>query len=118
MATTTVYKEPAPKVGHTENPLESMMSRFNVAAEILGLDDSTYAVLKAPDKQVIVSLPVSMDSGAVRVFEGYRVVHNTILGPSKGGIRYDKNVNIDEVKALAAWMTWKCAVVDIPYGGA
>jgi glutamate dehydrogenase (NAD(P)+) len=118
MAATTVYKEPAPKVGHTENPLESMMSRFNVAAEILGLDPSTYAVLKAPDKQVIVSLPVSMDSGEVRVFEGYRVVHNTILGPSKGGIRYDKNVNIDEVKALAAWMTWKCAVVDIPYGGA
>jgi glutamate dehydrogenase (NAD(P)+) len=117
MATTTVYKEPAPRVD-TENPLESMMSRFNVAAEILGLDDTTYAVLKAPDKQVIVSLPVSMDDGHVRVFEGYRVVHNTILGPSKGGIRYDKNVNLNEVKALAAWMTWKCAVVDIPYGGA
>ena len=95
-----------------------MMSRFNVAAEILGLDDETYEVLKAPDKQVIVHLPVSMDDGKVRVFEGYRVVHNTILGPSKGGIRYDKNVNLDEVKALAAWMTWKCAVVDIPYGGA
>jgi glutamate dehydrogenase (NAD(P)+) len=95
-----------------------MMSRFNVAAEILGLDDTTYEVLKAPDKQVIVNLPVSMDDGHVRVFEGYRVVHNTILGPSKGGIRYDKNVNLDEVKALAAWMTWKCAVVDIPYGGA
>ena len=118
MAATTVYKEPAPQVGNTENPLESMMSRFNVAAEILGLDDTTYEVLKAPDKQVIVSLPVSMDDGRVRVFEGYRVVHNTILGPSKGGIRYDKNVNLNEVKALAAWMTWKCAVVDIPYGGA
>ena len=114
---TTVYKEPAPLVDR-ENPLESMMSRFNVAAEILGLDDSTYEVLKAPDKQVIVHLPVSMDDGKVRVFEGYRVVHNTILGPSKGGIRYDKNVSLDEVKALAAWMTWKCAVVDIPYGGA
>jgi glutamate dehydrogenase (NAD(P)+) len=118
MASTTVYKEPAPQVGNTENPLESMMSRFNIAAEILGLDDTTYEVLKAPDKQVIVHLPVSMDDGKVRVFEGYRVVHNTILGPSKGGIRYDKNVNLDEVKALAAWMTWKCAVVDIPYGGA
>jgi glutamate dehydrogenase (NAD(P)+) len=118
MAATTVYKEPAPRVENTENPLESMMSRFNVAAEILGLDDSTYEVLKAPDKQVIVHMPVSMDDGKVRVFEGYRVVHNTILGPSKGGIRYDKNVNLDEVKALAAWMTWKCAVVDIPYGGA
>jgi glutamate dehydrogenase (NAD(P)+) len=118
MAATTVYKEPAPRVENTENPLESMMSRFNVAAEILGLDDTTYEVLKAADKQVIVSLPVSMDDGRVRVFEGYRVVHNTILGPSKGGIRYDKNVNLNEVKALAAWMTWKCAVVDIPYGGA
>lgn len=117
MAATTVYKEPAPRVD-AENPLESMMSRFNVATEILGLDDETYDVLKAPDKQVIVHIPVTMDNGKVRVFEGYRVVHNTILGPSKGGIRYDKNVHLDEVKALAAWMTWKCAVVDIPYGGA
>ncbi|MCA8832866.1 Glu/Leu/Phe/Val family dehydrogenase [Hymenobacter pini] len=117
MAATTVYKEPAPRVD-AENPLESMMSRFNVATEILGLDEETYDVLKAPDKQVIVHIPVTMDNGKVRVFEGYRVVHNTILGPSKGGIRYDKNVHLDEVKALAAWMTWKCAVVDIPYGGA
>ncbi|RYU75812.1 Glu/Leu/Phe/Val family dehydrogenase [Hymenobacter persicinus] len=117
MAATTVYKEPAPRVD-AENPLESMMSRFNVATEILGLDEETYNVLKAPDKQVIVHIPVTMDNGKVRVFEGYRVVHNTILGPSKGGIRYDKNVHLDEVKALAAWMTWKCAVVDIPYGGA
>ena len=118
MATaTTVYKEPAPKVDR-ENPLESMMSRFNIAAEILGLDEETYEVLKAADKQVIVHIPVTMDNGKVRVFEGYRVIHNTILGPSKGGIRYDKHVHLDEVKALAAWMTWKCAVVDIPYGGA
>ncbi|SHK12142.1 Glu/Leu/Phe/Val family dehydrogenase [Hymenobacter psychrotolerans] len=117
MAATTVYKEPAPRVD-AENPLESMMSRFNVATEILGLDEETYDVLKAPDKQVIVHIPVTMDNGKVRVFEGYRVVHNTILGPSKGGIRYDKNVHLDEVKALAAWMTWKCAVVDLPYGGA
>ena len=117
MAATTVYKEPAPRVD-AENPLESMMSRFNVATEILGLDEETYDVLKAPDKQVIVHIPVTMDNGKVRVFEGYRVVHNTILGPSKGGIRYDVNVHLDEVKALAAWMTWKCAVVDLPYGGA
>jgi glutamate dehydrogenase (NAD(P)+) len=113
----TVYKEPAPLVDR-DNPLESMMSRFNVAAEILGLDDETYNVLKAPDKQIIVNIPVTMDNGQRRVFEGYRVVHNTILGPSKGGIRYDMHVHLDEVKALAAWMTWKCAVVDIPYGGA
>ncbi len=116
-AATTVYKEPAPKVDR-ENPLESMMSRFDSAAEILGLDEATYEVLKAADKQVIVHIPVTMDNGQVRVFEGYRVIHNTILGPSKGGIRYDKHVHLDEVKALAAWMTWKCAVVDIPYGGA
>jgi len=114
---TTVYKEPAPIVDR-ENPLESMMSRFNVAAKILGLDEQTYNVLKAPDKQVIVNIPVTMDDGHLRVFEGYRVIHNTILGPSKGGIRYDSHVHLDEVKALAAWMTWKCAVVDIPYGGA
>ena len=117
MTAHTVYKEPAPLVDR-ENPLESMMSRFNIAAEILGLDEETYNVLKTPDKQVIVHIPVTMDNGKVRVFEGYRVIHNTILGPSKGGIRYDKNVYLDEVKALAAWMTWKCAVVDIPYGGA
>ena len=111
------YKEPAPLVDK-ENPLESMMSRFNIAAEILGLDEETYNVLKAADKQMIVHIPVTMDNGKVSVFEGYRVVHSTILGPSKGGIRYDMNVHLDEVKALAAWMTWKCAVVDLPYGGA
>jgi glutamate dehydrogenase/leucine dehydrogenase len=103
---------------HIENPLESMMSRFDGAAQILGLDPETYSVLKNPAKQVIVSLPVTMDNGSVRVFEGYRVIHSTVLGPSKGGIRFDMGVTLDEVKALAAWMTWKCAVVDIPYGGA
>lgn len=101
-----------------ENPFESMMSRFDVAAQILGLDPSTYNVLKTPTRQVIVSLPITMDNGKVQVFEGYRVIHSNILGPAKGGIRYAMDVNIDEVKALAAWMTWKCAVVDIPYGGA
>ena len=111
------YKEPAP-IKDRANPFESMMSRFNIAAEILGLDDETYNVLKSPARQVIVSLPITMDDGKVRVFEGFRVVHSNILGPSKGGIRYDPGVFLDEVKALAAWMTWKCAVVDIPYGGA
>ena len=111
------YVEPAPIVDR-ENPFESMMSRFRIAAQALGLHDEVYDVLKNPVKQVIVSLPVTMDDGSIRVFEGYRVIHSNILGPSKGGIRYDMGVNIDEVKALAAWMTWKCAVVDIPYGGA
>jgi len=112
-----MYIEPAP-ITDKENPFESMMVRFRIAAQILGLDDEIYNVLKSPDKQVIVSLPVTMDDGSIQVFEGYRVIHSNILGPSKGGIRYDMGVNLDEVKALAAWMTWKCAVVDIPYGGA
>jgi glutamate dehydrogenase/leucine dehydrogenase len=111
------YIEPAP-LKDKENPFEAMMSRFHQASQLLGLEEEIYNVLKTPARQVIVSLPVSMDDGSIKVFEGYRVIHSTILGPSKGGIRFDPNVNIDEVKALAAWMTWKCAVVDIPYGGA
>ncbi len=111
------YIEPAPLMDK-ENPFEAMMSRFQTASQILGLEEQIYNVLKVPAKQVIVSLPVTMDDGSIRVFEGYRVIHSTILGPSKGGIRFDPHVNLDEVKALAAWMTWKCAVVDIPYGGA
>ena len=94
------------------------MSRFDRAAELLGISDEMYHILKMPRKQVTVGLPVTMDNGTVKVFEGYRVIHSTILGPSKGGIRFDPGVHIDEVRALAAWMTWKCAVVDIPYGGA
>jgi glutamate dehydrogenase (NAD(P)+) len=100
------------------NPLESMMSRFNEAVNILGLDDHFASVLKVPDKAVIVNIPVTMDDGTIQVYEGYRVVHSVHLGPSKGGIRYSMDVHLDEVKALAAWMTWKCAVVNIPYGGA
>ncbi len=110
------YIEPAPIVDK-ENPLESMMERFNIAAEKLGLSDEVYNVLKNPAKQVIVSLPITMDNGKIKVFEGIRVIHSNILGPAKGGIRFAPDVNIDEVRALAAWMTWKCAVVDIPYGG-
>ncbi|MTI39073.1 Glu/Leu/Phe/Val family dehydrogenase [Fulvivirga lutimaris] len=111
------YIEPAP-LKDEKNPFEAMMSRFHIASQILGLDDEVYNVLKSPAKQVIVSLPITMDDGSIRVFDGYRVIHSNILGPSKGGIRFDPGVNLDEVKALAAWMTWKCAVVDIPYGGA
>lgn len=100
------------------NPLDSMMSRFEEAAGLLGLDQQFSDVLKVPYKSVIVNLPVTMDDGSIKVFEGFRVVHSVHLGPSKGGIRYSMDVNLDEVKALAAWMTWKCAVVNIPYGGA
>jgi len=111
------YIEPAP-IKDKANPFESMMSRFIIAAEALGLDEQIFNVLKSPSKQVSVSLPITMDNGSIQVFEGHRVIHSNILGPSKGGVRYAMDVNIDEVKALAAWMTWKCAVVDIPYGGA
>jgi len=111
------YLEPAP-IKDFENPFESMMSRFEIASRTLGLDEEVYNVLKSPAKQVVVTLPITMDNGSIQVFEGYRVIHSNILGPSKGGVRYDIKVNLDEIKALAAWMTWKCAVVDIPYGGA
>jgi len=114
---TSRYKEPAPIKDHL-NPLDSMMERFSEATNILGLDEATYDALKSPEKTVTVNLPISMDDGSVRVFEGHRVIHSANLGPSKGGIRYSMGVTLDEVKALAAWMTWKCAVVGIPYGGA
>ena len=102
---------------HDENPFEAMMSRFDYAAELLNLDAGLYKVLRNPEKQIIISIPVSMDSGDVEVFTGYRVLYNTSRGPAKGGIRFDLAVTLEEVKALAAWMTWKCAVVNIPFGG-
>jgi glutamate dehydrogenase (NAD(P)+) len=100
------------------NPYESMMSRFDRAAELLDLDPGLYKILRAPDKQLIVSIPVRLDSGEMEVFTGYRVHHNIARGPAKGGIRFSPHVTLEEVKALAAWMTWKCAVVNIPFGGA
>lgn len=112
------YEEPAPYKKDVDNPFESMMARFDKAAEILQLEPGVYEYLKKPAKQVIVSIPIQMDNGEIKVFEGYRVIHNNILGPSKGGIRYAPDVTIDEVKALAAWMTLKCAVANIPFGGA
>jgi glutamate dehydrogenase (NAD(P)+) len=101
-----------------ENPFEAMMSRFDRAAELLDLEPGLYKVLRHPEKQIIVSCPVMMDSGEVEVFTGYRVLYNTSRGPAKGGIRFDMQVTLEEVKALAAWMTWKCAVVNLPFGGA
>jgi glutamate dehydrogenase/leucine dehydrogenase len=115
--TTNNIPETASSRAHA-NPLDSMMSRFRIAAKILGLDENTQKVLNSPQKSVMVNLPVTMDDGTVQVFEGFRVVHSINLGPSKGGIRFSMDVDLDEVKALAAWMTWKCAVVDIPFGGA
>jgi glutamate dehydrogenase (NAD(P)+) len=100
-----------------ENPFEAMMSRFDYAAQRLSLDPGLYKVLRSPEKQIIVSVPILLDHGEVEVYTGYRVLYNTSRGPAKGGIRFDMNVTLDEVKALAAWMTWKCAVVNIPFGG-
>ena len=101
-----------------ENPFEAMMSRFDYAAQRLNLDPGLYKVLRHPEKQIITSVPVHKDNGEVEVYTGIRVIHNSSRGPAKGGIRFDMNVTLDEVKALAAWMTWKCAVVNIPFGGA
>ncbi|MGH9442879.1 MAG: Glu/Leu/Phe/Val family dehydrogenase [Thermoanaerobaculia bacterium] len=99
------------------NPFEVALEQFDRAADILGLDPGTRETLRRPKRQLIVSIPVRMDSGSIRVFEGYRVQHNIARGPAKGGIRYHPQVSLDEVKALASWMTWKCAVVNIPFGG-
>ncbi|HJR52332.1 MAG TPA: Glu/Leu/Phe/Val dehydrogenase [Gemmatimonadota bacterium] len=100
------------------NPFESMMSRFDRAAELLDLDSGLYTILRNPEKQLIVSVPVRRDDDEIQVFTGYRVHYNTARGPAKGGIRFSPDVTLEEVKALAAWMTWKCAVVNIPFGGA
>jgi glutamate dehydrogenase (NAD(P)+) len=101
-----------------ENPFEAMMSRLDRAAELLDLEPGLYKVLRHAEKQITLSIPVLMDNGEVEVYTGYRVLYNTSRGPAKGGIRFDMQVNLDEVTALAAWMTWKCAVVNLPFGGA
>ncbi|MEO6447426.1 MAG: Glu/Leu/Phe/Val dehydrogenase [Gemmatimonadaceae bacterium] len=101
-----------------DNPFEAMMSRFDRAAELLDLEPGLYKVLRSAEKQLIVSCPVMMDTGEIEVFTGIRVLYNTSRGPAKGGIRFDPQVTLDEVTALAAWMTWKCAIVNVPFGGA
>jgi len=99
------------------NAWEVAQSQFDLAADRLGLDQGVRAVLREPRREFTVHFPVHMDDGSVKVFTGYRVQHNLGRGPAKGGIRYHQDVSLDEVKALAMWMTWKCAVVGIPYGG-
>ena len=99
------------------NPFDVALEQFDRAADILGLDAGLRETLRRPKRQLIVSIPVRMDDGSIRVYEGYRVQHNIARGPAKGGIRYHPQVSLDEVKALASWMTWKCAVVNIPFGG-
>lgn len=101
-----------------ESMFEAVLARLDVAAKIMNLSEEVAQVLRNPQKQVKVSLPVMMDVGKIQIFEGYRTIHSTHLGPSKGGIRYAMDVNADEVMALAAWMSFKCAVANLPYGGA
>ncbi len=116
-ATQDVIRPDKDRFLQEENPFEEMMSRFDFAAKQLDLEPGLYKILRHPEKQIIVSVPVQRDNGDVDVYTGYRVLYNTSRGPAKGGIRFDLQVNLDEVKALAAWMTWKCAVVNIPFGG-
>ena len=100
------------------NPWEAQSARFDFAASKLNLDPGLWKVLSSPSREIIVHFPVLMDDGRIELFTGYRVQHSIARGPGKGGIRYAPDVTLDEVRALASWMTWKCAVVNIPFGGA
>lgn len=117
LPTTPIVRPDKDRFLSEDNPFEAMMSRFDRAAELLDLEPGIYKVLRHPEKQIVTSIPVMLDNGDVEVFKGIRVLYNTARGPGKGGIRFDLGVTLDEVTALAAWMTWKCAVVDIPFGG-
>jgi len=106
------------KIKNGENPLDVAIQQLDIATSYLNLDPGIYEKLKYPQRELIVHFPVKMDDGSIKIFTGYRVQHNITRGPAKGGIRYHPEVNLDEVKALAMWMTWKSAVVNIPFGGA
>jgi glutamate dehydrogenase (NAD(P)+) len=114
---TRVLLETTTSVDQEVNPWESAAHRFDEAAELLGLDDGMRKVLRRPTMELTVNFPVVLDDGRIEVFTGYRVQHSIARGPAKGGIRFAPDVSLDEVRALAAWMTWKCAVVNIPFGG-
>jgi|SRR6266850_2384647 len=100
------------------NPSVAQVARFDFAAQKLNLDDGMWKILRTPNREIIVHIPIGMDNGSIEVFTGYRVQHSIARGPAKGGVRYAPDVTLDEVRALASWMTWKCAVVNIPFGGA
>src|SRR5579859_7750670 len=100
------------------NPWEAQSARFDFAARKLNLDEGLWKLLRTPAREIIVHFPVTMDDGRIEVFTGFRVQHSIARGPAKGGLRYSPEVTLDEVRALASWMTWKCAVVNIPFGGA
>jgi glutamate dehydrogenase (NAD(P)+) len=97
---------------------ESAEARFELAAKTLQLEQGVYSYMKYPEREITIYIPVAHDDGRVEIFTGYRVLHSSVRGPGKGGVRFSPNVSLDEVRALAAWMTWKCAVVNIPFGGA
>jgi len=122
MAATVTVEEQKPavdvKLDQELNPWEAQAARFDFAAKKLNLDNGIWKVLRQPARELIVHFPVTMDDGRIEVFTGYRVQHSIARGPAKGGIRYSPDVSLDEVRALASWMTWKCAVVNIPFGGA
>jgi glutamate dehydrogenase (NAD(P)+) len=113
-----IAAEEARALEHEKNPWEAQAFRFDLAASKLNLDPGLWKVLRYPTREIIVHIPVQMDDGTIEVFTGYRVQHSMSRGPAKGGIRYAPDVSLDEVRALASWMTWKCAVVNIPFGGA
>jgi len=107
-----------PQASSPANPFETAKRQVDIVADLIGIDGGIREVLKHPKRELTVNFPVKMDDGSLRVYTGHRVQYNMARGPCKGGIRYHPQVTLDEVRALAAWMTWKCAVVNIPYGGA
>jgi glutamate dehydrogenase (NAD(P)+) len=113
-----IHAHDASAFARETNPMNAMLARYERAATALALDPGIDRILRQPEREITVALPIEMDDGRIEVFTGYRVVHSTLRGPGKGGIRYDLGVTPDEVRALASWMTWKCAVVDLPFGGA
>ena len=98
--------------------LEAALHQFDAAADHLGLEAGLRAILRSPQRELTVHFPVTLDDGSVQVFSGYRVQHNVARGPAKGGLRYHPATDLDDVRALAMWMTWECALVDVPFGGA
>ena len=114
---TQVKADRAHSPAEKPNPFLVAQEQIHIAAQAINLDSGMEAILRQPERELHVHFPVRMDDGSIRVFDGYRVQHSTARGPAKGGIRFHQDVSIDEVKALATWMTWKCSVVDIPYGG-
>ncbi len=115
MSATTVT---TPQELATANPLDDARAQLRAAVELLGYDEGTYAMLATPRREVTVGIPLRRDDGSQEVFVGHRVQHNFSRGPAKGGVRFSEHVDLDEVRALAMWMTWKCALLDVPYGGA